>query len=167
MISVSFLMRIFFIVNTKNIKFMKKLVFVLMLIVMGTAANAQAWTGKGDQKIQLGLSAWGYGTGVTGTYDYGLNQLISVGAGLNAYFGGYKDHDKDNRVFVFGRLNFHLKDALELPEKLDIYPGVDVGVLGKSFGIGAHIGARYFFTEKIGVFAEVGNNGSLGVSFNL
>jgi hypothetical protein len=47
---------------------------------------------------------------------------------------------------------------------LDIYPGVDVGVLGKDFGIGAHIGARYFFTNRIGVFAEVGNNGSLGVS---
>ena len=146
---------------------MKKLVFMFMLIFFGAAANAQAYTGKGDQKIQLGLSAWGYGTGITGTYDYGLNKLISVGAGLNAYFGDYKDNDNDNRVFVFGRLNFHLKDALQLPEKLDIYPGVDVGVLGKDFGIGAHIGARYFFTDKIGVFAEVGNNGSLGVSFNL
>ncbi|SDQ47843.1 hypothetical protein SAMN05421664_1751 [Chryseobacterium soldanellicola] len=146
---------------------MKKLVFMFTLIFFGATANAQAWTGKGDQKIQLGLSAWGYGTGVTGTYDYGLNKLISVGAGLNAYFGDYKDNDNDNRVFIFGRLNFHLKDALQLPEKLDIYPGVDVGVLGKDFGIGAHIGARYFFTDKIGVFAEVGNNGSLGVSFNL
>ncbi|PIF43979.1 hypothetical protein CLU96_0905 [Chryseobacterium sp. 52] len=146
---------------------MKKLFFVVMMAVFGTAANAQAWTGKGDQKIQLGLSAWGYGTGVTGTYDYGLNKLISVGAGLNAYFGDYKDNDKDNRVFVFGRLNFHLQEALDLPSKWDIYPGVDVGVLGKDFGIGAHIGARYFFTEKVGVFAEVGNNGSIGVSFNL
>jgi len=146
---------------------MKKLFFVLMIAFFGTAANAQAYTGKGDQKIQLGLSAWGYGTGVTGTYDYGLNKLISVGAGLNAYFGDYKDHDKDNRVFVFGRLNFHLQEALDLPAKWDIYPGVDLGVLGKDFGIGAHIGARYFFTEKVGVFAEVGNNGSIGVSFNL
>lgn len=146
---------------------MKKLVFMFMLIFWGTTANAQAWTGKGDQKVQLGLNAWGYGTGVTGTYDYGLNKLISVGAGMNAYFGGYKNNDKDNRVFIFGRLNFHLREALDLPEKLDIYPGVNVGVLGKDFGIGAHIGARYFFTEKIGVFAEVGNNGSLGVSINL
>lgn len=144
---------------------MKKLVFMLMVFI-GTAVSAQAWTGKGDQKVNLGLNAWGYGTGVTATYDYGLNQLISVGAGVNAYFDGYKDNDKDNRVFVFGRINFHLKDALELPEKLDIYPGVDLGVLGRDFGIGAHIGARYFFTEKVGVFAEVGNNGSLGVSFN-
>ncbi|WP_250252680.1 DUF6646 family protein [Chryseobacterium sp. Marseille-Q3244] len=146
---------------------MKKLVFMVMMFFFGITANAQAWTGKGDQKVQLGLSAWGYGTGITGTYDYGLNKLISVGAGLNGYFSNYKNNDKNNRVFVFGRLNFHLQEALNLPPKLDIYPGVDVGVVGKDFGIGAHIGARYFFTERIGVFAEVGNNGSLGVSFNL
>ncbi|ASW75466.1 hypothetical protein IQ37_02810 [Chryseobacterium piperi] len=146
---------------------MKKLVFMFMVVFFGTAVNAQAWTGKGDQKVQLGFSAWGYGTGITGTYDYGLNKLISVGAGLNGYFSGYKNNNNDNKVFIFGRLNFHLKEALQLPEKLDIYPGVDLGVVGKDFGIGAHIGARYFFTERIGVFAEVGNNGSLGVSVNL
>ncbi|WP_027378763.1 DUF6646 family protein [Chryseobacterium daeguense] len=146
---------------------MKKLIPMFMIIFSGTAVNAQAWTGKGDQKINAGLSAWGYGTGITGTYDYGLNNLISVGAGLNVYFNDYKDNDKDNRVFAFGRLNFHLKETLQLPEKLDIYPGIDVGVVGREFGLGAHIGARYFFTDRIGVFAEVGNNGSLGVSINL
>ncbi|WBX99777.1 DUF6646 family protein [Chryseobacterium gambrini] len=146
---------------------MKKLFFMFVLMLAGTFANAQAWTGKGDQKINAGLSAWGYGTGITGTYDYGLNKLISVGAGLNIYFDNYKDNDDKNRAFVFGRINFHLKDALQLPEKLDIYPGADVGVVGRNFGLGAHIGARYFFTERIGVFAEVGNNGSLGVSINL
>ena len=146
---------------------MKKLFFMFVLMLAGTFVNAQAWTGKGDQKINAGLSAWGYGTGVTGTYDYGLNKLISVGAGLNIYFDNYKNNDDKNRAFVSGRINFHLKDALQLPEKLDIYPGADVGVVGNSFGLGAHIGARYFFTERIGVFAEVGNNGSLGVSINL
>ena len=145
---------------------MKKLIFMLAVFFTGALVSAQAWTGKGDQKVNLGLNAWGYGTGITATYDYGLNNFLSVGAGANAYFDNYKDHDKDNRVFVFGRVNFHLKDALDLPEKFDLYPGIDVGVLGNEFGIGAHIGARYYFTEKIGVFAEVGNNGSLGVSFN-
>lgn len=132
----------------------------------GVTLNAQAYTGKGDQKVNLGINVYGYGTGITATYDYGLDELISVGGGANAYFDGYKDNNRDNRVFVFGRINFHLSDALELPAKFDLYPGVDLGVLGRDFGIGAHIGARYFFTEKIGVFAEVGNNGSLGVSFN-
>lgn len=146
---------------------MKKLVGLFMMIFLGATVNAQAWTGKGDQKVQIGFSAWGHGTGITGTYDYGLNKLISVGAGLNGYFSGYKNNDRDNKIFLFGRLNFHLKEALQLPEKWDIYPGVDVGILGREFGIGAHIGARYFFTQKIGVFAEIGNNGSLGVSINL
>lgn len=145
---------------------MKKLFFMLMVIFSATV-SAQAWTGNGDQKINAGLSAWGYGTGITGTYDYGLNNLISVGAGLNIYFDNYKNNDDKNRAFVFGRVNFHLKETLQLPEKLDIYPGVDIGVVGKNFGLGAHIGARYFFTEKIGVFAEIGNNGSLGISVNL
>ncbi|MFY1048004.1 DUF6646 family protein [Chryseobacterium sp. GP-SGM7] len=144
---------------------MKKLVFILMMF-LGATVSAQAYTGKGDQKVNLGLNAWGYGTGISATYDYGLNQLISVGAGGNAYFDNYKDNNKDNRVFIFGRVNFHLREALQLPEQLDIYPGVDLGVLGRDFGIGAHIGARYFFTDKVGFFAEVGNNGSLGVSFN-
>lgn len=164
MVSVLYLLQIV-ISNNLKLKSMKKLVFMLMVFA-GVAVSAQAYTGKGDQKVNLGLNAWGYGTGITATYDYGLNQLISVGAGANAYFDGYKDNNKDNRVFIFGRINFHLNEALELPEKLDIYPGVDLGVLGRDFGIGAHIGARYFFTEKVGVFAEVGNNGSLGVSFN-
>jgi hypothetical protein len=164
MVSVLYLLQIV-ISNNLKLKSMKKLVFMLMVFA-GVAVSAQAYTGKGDQKVNLGFNAWGYGTGITATYDYGLNQLISVGAGANAYFDGYKDNNKDNRVFIFGRVNFHLKEALELPEKLDIYPGVDLGVLGRDFGIGAHIGARYFFTEKVGVFAEVGNNGSLGVSFN-
>lgn len=141
------------------------MILALMLFA-GIFANAQAYTGKGDQKVNLGLNAWGYGTGITATYDYGLSDVISIGAGGNAYFDNYRDNNKDNRVFIFGRLNFHLREALDLPEQLDIYPGVDLGVLGRDFGIGAHIGARYFFTDKVGVFAEVGNNGSLGVSFN-
>ena len=137
----------------------------MMLFFAGIATNAQAYTGKGDQKVNAGLNAWGYGTGIAATYDYGLNKLISVGAGGNIYFDNYRDN-KDNRVFVFGRVNFHLRETLDLPQQLDIYPGVDLGVLGRDFGIGAHVGARYFFTDSIGVFAEVGNNGSLGVSFN-
>jgi hypothetical protein len=147
--------------------FMKKLLFTAFFITCFSFANAQAYTGKGDQKLNFGLNAWGYGTGLTGTYDYGINDLLSVGAGLNVFFANYKNDNKDNNLFAFARANFHLNKALDLPEKLDLYPGVDIGVVGKEFGFGAHLGARYFFTQKIGVFAELGNNGSLGVSINL
>jgi hypothetical protein len=145
---------------------MKKLFLMMTFLFCGAAFQAQAYTGSGDQKVNAGLAAWGYGTGVAGTYDYGINDLISVGAGLNLYFNNYKDNNHDNQFFAFGRVNFHLNKAIQLPDKLDIYPGLDVGVLHREFGVGAHVGARYFFTNNIGVYAEVGNNGSLGVSFN-
>lgn len=146
---------------------MKKLLIVCSLLVFGSTAFAQAWSGKGDQKIQVGFNGWGNGTGITGTYDYGLNNILSLGAGANIYFSGYKDDNKDNNFFVFGRLNAHLQKPLNLPSAWDIYPGIDVGVLGKDFGIGAHIGVRYFFNQNVGVYLEAGNNGSIGVSFNL
>lgn len=145
---------------------MKKLILVCSMFFLGQMAFAQAWSGKGDQKAQVGFNAWGYGTGITATYDYGLSNLLSVGAGANFYFDGYKDDDKDNNFFVFGRLNAHLQQPLGLPSQWDVYPGLDLGLLGNTFGLGAHIGVRYFFNDNIGAYLEAGNNGSIGVSFN-
>ena len=146
---------------------MKKFFIAGLLMFLGTFINAQAWQGTGDQKVQVGLSAWGNGTGITGTYDYGITNLLSVGGGANVYFDNYKDNDSNNNFFIFGRLNFHLQNALGLDSKWDVYPGVDVGIIKNTFGLGAHIGARYFFNDKLGAFVEIGNNGSIGVSINL
>ena len=145
---------------------MKKCFLVALMLGFSQLSIAQAWNGEGDQKVQIGLSAWGNGTGITGTYDYGLSNLISVGGGANIYFNNNAHHNNDN-IFIFGRLNFHLQDALGLPDQWDIYPGADVGVLGNTFGLGVHLGARYFFNDKFGAFVELGNNGSIGVSINL
>ena len=60
-----------------------------------------------------------------------------------------------------------MQDILDMPEKWDVYPGADVGVIGNTFGLGVHLGARYFINDKFGIFIEAGNNGSLGVSINL
>lgn len=145
---------------------MKKLILVCSMLFLGQMAFAQAWSGNGDQKAQVGFNAWGYGSGITATYDYGLSNLLSVGAGANFYFDGYKDDNKDNNFFVFGRLNAHLQQPLGLPAQWDVYPGLDLGLLGNTFGLGAHIGVRYFFNDNIGAYLEAGNNGSIGVSFN-
>lgn len=137
---------------------MKKLGLVFMMFICGQVSFAQAWEGKGDQKFQAGFSGYGSGTGLTATYDYGLGNLLSLGAGANFYFSGYKD---DHKTFIFGRVNVHLQDPLGLPSQWDIYPGIDVGN-----GFGAHLGVRYFFSNNLGAFLEAGNNGSIGVSFN-
>ena len=145
---------------------MKKLVLVCSMLFLGQMAFAQAWSGKGDQKLQVGFNGWGNGNGITGSYDYGLGKIVSIGAGANVYFDGYKDNNKDNNLFFFARAGFHLQEPLSLPEKWDIYPGVNLGILGKDFGLGAYLGVRYFFNNNIGIYGEFGNNGSLGVSFN-
>ena len=48
---------------------MKKLFFALSLALMGGLVSAQAYTGKGDKKLQVGFNGWGYGTGLVGTPD--------------------------------------------------------------------------------------------------
>ncbi len=146
---------------------MKKILIAASVLLFSNLSFAQAWEGNGDQKVQFGLSAWGNGTGITGTYDYGISNMLSVGGGANIYFSNYKDNDKNNNFFIFGRLNVHLQDALGLEDRWDIYPGLDVGIIRNTFGLGAHIGARYFFNDKFGAFVEIGNNGSVGVSINL
>lgn len=139
---------------------MKKLLLTLGLFA-GVLSYAQAWTGAGDQKLQGGLNVWGLGTGIAASYDYGINSLISVGGGANVYF-----NEKDDNPFIFGRIGFHLQETLALPPELDIYPGANVGVAGRNFGLGVYVGARYFFTENWGAFVEAGNNGSFGVSYS-
>ena len=146
---------------------MKKIFLVMAVCLISQLSFSQAWNGKGDQKIQVGINALGNGSGLTATYDYGLGKIISLGAGANFYFGNYRDNNKDNNFFVFGRMNFHLQEPLDLPSQWDIYPGIDLGLLGTNFGFGAHLGVRYFFTNKVGVFLEAGYSSSLGVSFNL
>ncbi len=144
-------------------KNVKKFAF-LVLVFVSTMAFSQAYNGKGDKKLSAGLSAFGYGTGITGTFDYGLTDLISIGAGSEFYFE--KENNSNDNLFVFGRLNFHLGKTLNLSEQMDLYPGVNLGVRADEFGLGAHLGFRYFFSDNLGAFIEIGNHGSIGISYS-
>ena len=80
------------------------------------------------------------------------------------------------------RFNANIGNVIGLPENIDVYPGLNLGL--RNFG--AHLGGRYFFTNGFGVFTEIAapiakydsdvfgyerlNNQftfSLGASFNL
>ena len=124
--------------------------------------HAQSFSGIHDQKMQLGINAFGYGTGITASYDYGVMDWLSLGAGADLYWS-----DDDDNFFIFGRANFHLNDLLDLPKNMDLYPGINIGGRNEGFGIDAHIGYRYFFDDRFGAFAELGSHGSLGIIINL
>ena len=142
---------------------MKKYIITLCILMGTLSVNSQSFDGKGDRMINLGYEAYGYGEGIKATFDYGLSDLFSIGAGASAYF-----NDGENDYFIYARSNIHLGIVFDLPCKLDIYPGVELGYLSsEKIGISGYVGFRYLFTKKFGLFAEVGNNGAIGLSFNV
>lgn len=141
---------------------MKKIFLLSLFLGIFSLANAQAFRGPGDQKLQLGLNAFGYGTGITGSYEYGILDWMSIGGGGEFFWS----NDDDN-FFIYGKANFHLGDAIGLPSNMDLYPGINIGGRNDGFGIGAHLGYRYFFSQNLGVFAEIGSHGAIGVTINL
>lgn len=150
---------------------MRKLTFITLLATFITLfysqqSQAQVWSGRGDQKLQIGFNGWGYGTGIVGTYDHGIHEFISLGLGGEYYFTPHKDH-VDDHFFLAGRLNFHLNPLIGLGNNFDIYPGLKLGLHGSHFGWGAHLGLRYMLNPKIGLFGEFGNMGALGIVINL
>jgi outer membrane protein G len=161
---------------------------VLALVVLsGFFGQAQVFKGKGDTKFQVGAIFQEYANGITATTDFGLGKNLSVGF-QSTYLLGVKEDivlgssKFEDRFDIRGRFNAHISDIFGIEKDIDIYPGLDLGL--RNFG--AHFGARYFFTEGIGVYSEIqfpiatyendpkgyqnfNNqfNFSVGVSFNL
>lgn len=175
---------------------MRKIVTVL-LAVIGFSANAQeAFSGKGDTKVQVGANFQSGAQGIVASYDYGVGKNISFGLQSVVLLSTSKFYNTDlfsndfgqevspkfmDKVDLNARFNANLSDVIGIKE-LDVYPGLHLGL--RNFGF--HTGARYFFTDGFGVFTEVaiplakyGNDTtynkiynnqvtfSLGASFNL
>jgi len=142
---------------------MKTLRIFIILFSLAQILHSQSYDGKGDHKINIGYNLYGNGNGIRATYDYGLSDFFSIGAGASYFF----DNDDDD-YYLFARTQLHLAHLLDLPSKFDIYPGVEVGYLsGNDIGFGAFVGFRYFFNNKFGIYTEIGNIGSVGLSLNL
>ncbi len=142
---------------------MKNLIFTFILCVSMTHIHSQSYEGKGDSKVNIGSDFYGYGYGIKATYDYGLGDVFSIGAGSSFYL-----NNDENDFYLYFRSNVHLGILLDLPQQFDIYPGVELGYLSRSdIGLSAYLGLKYYFSDKIGIFAEIGTIGAFGLSVNL
>ncbi|MGV7105969.1 DUF6646 family protein [Flavobacterium sp. U410] len=128
---------------------MKKIVFLALLFC--GAVNAQVFTGKGDQKFQVGANLQDHGTGIALTFDHGLGKNFSIGVVTGYLLGVDGDPDFADRFDLKGRFNANIADVFGIEDHFDFYPGLDLGL--KNFG--GHVGARYFFTEGFGLFSEI------------
>ncbi len=135
---------------------MKKIITVALLSFT-FLVSAQAYKGKGDIKGQVGLSLQKYGTGINASADFGIGENMSYGFTgtyiLNSTYGNQNiDLEFKDRFDIKARFNANIGNVLQLPSKMDFYPGLDLGL--KNFG--AHLGFRYFFTDGFGLFSEAG-----------
>lgn len=143
---------------------MKNLLFIAAMLTV-SFANAQAFSGSGDQKFQVGANFQSHATGLNLSYDYGLGENISVGVSSSYALGistelrdgrevlGVRVVDKagfDDRFDLKARFNANIGNVLKIDENFDLYPGLSFSL--KNFG--GHIGARYFFTSGFGVYTE-------------
>lgn len=132
---------------------MKNCILIVMLLSVAFV-NAQAFTGKGDNKVQIGLNAQEKSTGINATYDFGVGENISFGF-VTTYALGISDNmdaDFADRLDLRARFNANIGNVLRIDENFDLYPGLSFGL--KNFG--GHIGARYFFSRGFGVYSEIG-----------
>lgn len=163
----------------------------LGLLVAGltsTAVQAQDYK-KGDNLLNIGVGlGGGFGTPIGLSFEHGFSDKISGGAYV-AYasrteaFGAWGDY-KYSYILTAARASYHFDFGVE---KLDPYVGAILGYniastkwtgsganpsTASAGGViyGGHAGARYFFSEKIGAFAEVGygvGNLNVGIAFKL
>ena len=133
---------------------MKKILFLGMIFI-SYLSNAQAYSGKGDIKAQGGAAFQNNATGIHASADFGLGVNMSYGFSgsyiLNYALGSASDIDFKDRIDLKARFNANLGDVFGLDKKMDIYPGLDLGL--KNFG--THLGFRYFFTDGFGLYSEL------------
>jgi outer membrane protein G len=130
---------------------MKNILFILALVSV-SLVNAQAFTGKGDTKFQVGGNVQDNATGLTVSYDHGIGENISLGLSSTYALGveSVLDADFGNRFDIRARFNANLGNVINIDENFDIYPGLSFGL--KNFG--GHLGVRYFFTSGFGIHTE-------------
>lgn len=157
--------------------------FSFCLVLFATSSSFAQFE-KGDKLLNAGLSlggTYGGGAGLGASFEVGIHDFISVGAqadfmSWSSGWGGYKWRYTFIPVGVRGSYHFG-KHFLKM-DNLDLYAGPAIGYTfanykdpsgwsgiytggyGGDVYFGVFAGARYYFKENMGVFAELGQNTS-------
>lgn len=147
------------------------LVFVLTLLV-SSASFAQLAIDKGTKLINLGIGLGGFGVsglGFNAAADFGVVKNVTVGAQIGYRSANVISGFNVNYLDLGVRGSYHFNELISAPDNVDLYAGLTVtyvnvstsysGYGGSSSGVYLpfHLGGRYFFSDKLGAFAELGS----------
>lgn len=141
---------------------------VAAVLCMATATQAQETFSKGNLVGTVGIGVGAnYGLPISGALDWSVTSLwddkSNLGVGVLVGLG----IDDPMWCLIGGRVSLHY----QFVDKLDTYVGTTLGYIvagGSKFGWDAYVGARYYFWNNIGLFAEIGagwSNFTIGASF--
>lgn len=167
---------------------MKKLLFsVAFLMLIISIAHAQNSLPKGETQFNVGVGISDYGLPVYIGLDHAISRDITLGGELSyrSYDGSWNNNDYYHHVWgISGNANYHFNNLMEIPRNWDFYAGLNLGFYSwnspddyhgdhsSGLGLGAQIGGRYFFNDKIGVNLEFGGHtefsgGKIGLTIKL
>lgn len=169
--------------------------FFLVLVILSSSLVFSQRIQKDGKQINAGISltSAGWGVPIYGGFDYGITNDITIGlqasyASQSKTFGGYSS--KGTWFGLGANGNYHFNTLLEIPNKWDVYAGVtlaynsfswnypkevsDAYKTGTASGVGlaGQVGARYFFSDTIGINLEFGggnitSGGKVGITFKI
>ncbi len=172
----------------EKITTMKKLLLTMTIGMFSILGQAQYALSPGDNQLNVGVGASGYGIPIYLGFDHGFDESISFGAQVawRGYSRNYFGQNYRNSITNFSvNANYHFGSLLELSEEIDLYGGANIGVFIWSYGsgyyeagrtglgIGLQIGGRYYLNDKFALNLEFGGgynaigDGKVGISVRL
>ena len=170
-----------------------KFICVIAIVFSASFASGQARYDKGDVLLNAGIGLGYYYAGgvpllVSG--EWAVNDVITVGPYLGYtsynYNWGFGGGWRYTFIDLGVRGSYHFNELFEIRnEKVDVYGGAFLGFLISSYSgdngfyddpysgglrLGIHAGARYFFSDKVAGYGELGYGIaplSLGLTFKL
>lgn len=169
---------------------MKKLIIttsILLGITLFAASHSMAQSfQKGDAVLSGGIGVgntytWTGGLGIPlgVSFEYGVTDLEVGSIGIGGDIG-YVSGGSLSILYIGGKGSYHFNELLEVEnENLDLYGGLGIYYRNFSYSgtastfasgmvAGFHVGTRYYFTENLAGYAELGNNWAwlnFGVSY--
>ena len=161
---------------------MKKTIKLLLFLLFTAFSFSQAPLEKNRLQLNAGFGFSSWSNPIFIGIDYGINDVVTIGGEVS--YQSYKNYDITSVIIgIQANGNYHFNKLFVIPSQWDFYAGLNVNyyiwtikdsdnsfVDDKPFGLGAQIGGRYFFNDKIAINLEFGggnatSGGKIGVTY--
>ena len=163
---------------------MKRTVITLVSVFCFMATSySQNPLPVGKAQLNFGIGFSNSGIPLYGGFDIGVAKNITLGGEVS--YRGYNEDWKSNNYHhnvlgISANGNYHFNTLLKIQERWDVYAGLNLGFYSwnspedydgdhnSGVGLGAQVGARYYFSQKVGLNLEFGGgNEFAGGKFGL